>query len=41
MTKRRNLTLLRILDQIQRDNEDARDGIDKSVETVCKEEGIL
>ena len=38
--KRRNLILLRILHQIQQDNEDARDGIDKSVKTICKEEGI-
>ena len=38
--KRRNLILLKILDQIQQDNEDARDGIEKSIGTVCSEEGI-
>ena len=29
-----------MLDQIQQDNEDARNGIEKSVTTICKEEGI-
>ena len=38
--KRRILILLRILDQIQKDNEDARNGIEKSIATICKEEGI-
>ena len=38
--KRRNLILLKILDQIQQDNEDARDGIDKSVANICNEEGV-
>ena len=32
--------LLRILDQIQHDNEDTKDGIDKSVATICNKEGI-
>ena len=31
--KRRNCMLLKILDQIQQDNADARDGINKSVAT--------
>ena len=34
------LILLRILDQIQQDNEDARNVIVKSIETICEEEGI-
>ena len=38
--KRRNLILLKILGQIQQDNEDARDGMEKSIGTVCNEEGI-
>ena len=38
--KRRILILLKILDQIQQDNEDARNGIEKSIATICKEEGI-
>ena len=38
--KRRILILLRILDQIQKDNEDARNVIEKSIATICKEEGI-
>ena len=38
--KRRNLILLRILDQIQQDNKDARDSIEKSIATICDEEGI-
>ena len=29
-----------MLDQIHQDNEDARDGINKSVATNCNEEGI-
>ena len=38
--KKRNLILLRILDQIQQDNEGARDSIEKSTATICNEEGI-
>ena len=38
--KKRILVLLKILDQIQQDNEDAQNGIEKSMSTVCKEEGI-
>ena len=38
--KRRILILLKILDQIQQDNQDARNGIEKSISTICKEEGI-
>ena len=38
--KRRILILLKILDQIQQDNQDARNGIEKSIKTICKEEGI-
>ena len=34
------LILLKILDQIQQDNQDARNGIEKSVATICKEDGI-
>ena len=34
------LILLKILDQIQQDNEDARNGIEISITTICKEEGI-
>ena len=34
------LILLRILDQIQQDNEDARNVIEKSIATFCEEEGI-
>ena len=41
MIKKRNLILLRILDQIQQDKKDARDGIEKSIATICNEEGIL
>ena len=36
----RNFIILKILDQIQQDNEDARDGIDKSVVKIYNEEGI-
>ena len=39
--KRKNLILLRILDQIQQDNTDARNGINKSGATICNEEGIF
>ena len=38
--KRRILILLKILDQIQQDNDNARNGIEKSIATICKEEGI-
>ena len=38
--KKRILVLLKILDQIQQDNEDARNGIEKSMSTICKEEGL-
>ena len=38
--KKRILVLLKVLDQIQQDNEDARNGIEKSISTICKEEGI-
>ena len=36
----RNFIILKILDQIQQDNEDARDGINKSVVKIYNEEGI-
>ena len=35
--KRKILILLKMLDQIQQDNEDARNGIEKSIATTCKE----
>ena len=38
--KKRILILLKILDQIQQDNKDARNRIKKSITTICKEEGI-
>ena len=38
--KRRILILLKILDQIEQDSKDARIGIEKSIATICKEEGI-
>ena len=38
--RKRNLILLRILDQIQQDNEDVRDEIEKSIATICNEEGV-
>ena len=38
--KRRNLILVRILDQIQQDNEDARDSTEKFIATTCNKEGI-
>ena len=38
--KKRILILLKILDQIQQDNEEASSGIEKSISTICKEEGI-
>ena len=36
----RILILLRIFDQIQQDNEDARKGIQTSIAAICKEKGI-
>ena len=39
MTKR-ILILLKILDKIKEDNEDARKKIEKFITTICKEEGI-
>ena len=38
--KKKILILLKILDQIQQDNEDVRNDIEKSIATICKEEGI-
>ena len=38
--KKRILVLLKILHQIQQDNEDAQNGIEESISTICKEEGI-
>ena len=38
--KRNNFIFSRILDQIQQDNADARDSINKSVVTICNKEGI-
>ena len=38
-TKEINLTLLQ-LDQIQQDNADARDGINKYIATIRKEESV-
>ena len=32
--------LLKILDQIQQDNENARNGIEKSITAICKVQGI-
>ena len=37
--KKRISILLKILDQIQQDNEDVRNGIEKSITAICKEEG--
>lgn len=37
--KRRNYILLRILDQIEQDNEVVKDGINESA-TICNEEGL-
>ena len=39
--KKRILILLKILDQTQNDNEDARNCTEKSITTICKEEGFL
>ena len=38
--KRRILIFLNIFYQIQQDNQDAINGIEKSIATICKEEGI-
>ena len=38
--KKRILILLKIIDQIQQDNEDARNGIEKSITVICKDEGV-
>ena len=38
--KKRILILLKILDQIQQDNEEASSDIEKSISIICKEEGI-
>ena len=38
--KREKFILLRILDQIQQDHPNARDGINKSVAIICNEGGI-
>ena len=38
--KKRILILLKILGQIQQDNKDARNGTEKSISVICKEEGI-
>ena len=38
--KKRILVLIKILDQIQEDNEEARNSIEKSISMTCKEEGI-
>ena len=39
--KKRILILLKILDQIKQKNEEASSGIERSISTICKEEGIL
>ena len=38
--KKRISILLKILDQISQDNEEARNGIEKPIAIICKEEGI-
>ena len=38
--KKRIFILLKILDQISQDNEEARNSIEKSIATICKEVGI-
>ena len=40
MIKEKSSFFLRILDYIQQHNADARDDINKSVATICNEEGI-
>ena len=39
--KRRILILLKTLEQIKQDNQDSRNGIEKSIETICKKESIF
>ena len=34
------LVFIKILDQIQEDNEEARNSIEKSISMICKEDGI-
>ena len=38
--KKRILIPLRILDQIQKDNEDARNHVEKSIATICMQRKI-
>ena len=38
--QKENLILWKILDQIQQENQDARNGIEKSIAAICKEVGI-
>ena len=38
--KKRILILLKILDQIKQDNEEAIRGTERFISTICKEEGI-
>ena len=38
--KKRIVVILKIIDQIQQDNEDVRNGIEKSISTIWKEEDI-
>ena len=38
--KKRILILLKILDQIQQDNQDAKNCIEKSITTICTEKSI-
>ena len=38
--QKRILIILKILDQIQQDNQDAKNCIEKSITTICKEKGI-
>ena len=38
--KRRTFILLKILDQILQDNQDVKNCIEKSITTICIEEGI-
>ena len=38
--KKRIVVILKILDEIQQDNEDVRNGIENSISTIWKKEGI-
>ena len=38
--KKRILVFIKILDQIQEDNEEARNSMEKSISMICKEDGI-